>query len=119
MLHLDGKGFGEFEAEGGLRRQDNLLLPGVGRSRGSRTCTQCCADEGAFAATGKTSDQGSATGAAADEGRGTFPFALEVAADRTCFDVVAVILHRDGLQDKPEYGSTLKAALRYGFDDFA
>ena len=24
-----------------------------------------------------------------------------------------------GLEDKPEYGGTLKAALRYGFNDFA
>jgi parallel beta-helix repeat protein len=39
VLHLDGEGFGEFEAEGGLGGQDNLLLPCVGGSRGSRTCT--------------------------------------------------------------------------------
>ena len=30
LLHLDGEGFGEFEAEGGLGRQDDLLFPGVG-----------------------------------------------------------------------------------------
>lgn len=70
MLHLDGEGFGEFEAECGLGGQDNLLLPGVGRSRGSRSRSQCCTNEGALAATGKTSDQGAAAGAAADEGRG-------------------------------------------------
>ncbi len=57
-LLLDGEGFGEFEAEGGLGGQDNLLLPGVGRFRGSRSRTQCCADECAFATAGKTSYQG-------------------------------------------------------------
>src|SRR6266851_5795277 len=67
LLLLDGEGFGEFEAEGGLGGQDNLVPPGVGRSRRSRTGTQCGADEGAFAATGKT----------ADEGRGTFALALQ------------------------------------------
>jgi hypothetical protein len=46
LLHLDGDGFGECEAQGGLGGQDNLLVRGVGRSRGSRTSTQCCADEG-------------------------------------------------------------------------
>jgi hypothetical protein len=30
LLHLDGEGFGEFEAKGGLGGQDNLLVPGVG-----------------------------------------------------------------------------------------
>ena len=51
LLHLDGDGFGECEAQGGLGGQDNLLVRGVGRLRGSRTSTQCCADEdrGAFA----------------------------------------------------------------------
>src|SRR6202521_2483910 len=34
-LHLYGQGFGEFEAEGGLGGQDDLLVPGVGRSCGS------------------------------------------------------------------------------------
>src|SRR6266853_794847 len=72
VLLLDGEGFGEFEAEGGLGGQDNLLLPGVGRSRGSRTCTQCCGDECTFATAGKSSDEGSAP--AAGEGRGTFFF---------------------------------------------
>ncbi len=62
MLHLDGQGFGEFEAEGGLSGQDNLLLPGVGRSRGACTCAQCGADEGTFAASDKTADQSSAPG---------------------------------------------------------
>jgi len=38
-LELDGEGFGECEAEGGLGGEDNFFLPGVGRSRGSRTCT--------------------------------------------------------------------------------
>src|SRR5713226_1667325 len=119
LLHLDGEGFGEFEAESGLGGQDNLLLPRVGRSRGSRTCTQCCADECAFATAGKRANEGSAPGAASDKGRGTFPFALQVAADRTCLDVVAVFVYRDGLQDKPEYGTTLKATLWHGFNDFA
>jgi len=117
LLHLDGEGFGEFEAESGLGGQDNLLLPGVGRSRGSRTCTQGCTDECAFATAGKTSDQGSASSAAADEGGGTFPLALEVAADRTCLHVVAAIVRRHGLKDEPEYGGTLEAALWHGFDD--
>jgi hypothetical protein len=39
LLHLDGNGFGEFEAEGRLGGQDNLFLPGVRRSRGSRPGT--------------------------------------------------------------------------------
>jgi hypothetical protein len=39
LLLLDGEGFGEFEAESGLGGQENLFLPGLGRSRGSRTCT--------------------------------------------------------------------------------
>ena len=38
-LHLYNEGLGECEAEGGLGGQDNLLVPGVGRSRGSRTRT--------------------------------------------------------------------------------
>ncbi|HEX4921348.1 MAG TPA: hypothetical protein VFV92_11480, partial [Candidatus Bathyarchaeia archaeon] len=33
LLLLDGEGFGEFEAQHGLGGQDNLLLPGVCRSR--------------------------------------------------------------------------------------
>jgi len=81
LLHLDGEGFGEFEAEGGLGGQDNLLLSGVGCSRGSCTCTQCCTDECAFATAGESADEGPTPGAAADEGRGTFPFALQGAAD--------------------------------------
>ena len=54
----------------------------------------------------------------ADEGRGAFPLALKVAADRTRFHVVAVIVHRDGLENEPEYGGALKAALGHGFNDF-
>ena len=80
-LHLYGEGMGEFKAECRFSGQDDLLLPGVGRSRGSRTGTQCCPNEGSFAPAGKTPDQGSAACSTADEGRGTFPFALEVAAD--------------------------------------
>ena len=40
ILFFYGEGFGEFEAEHGLGRQDNLLLPGVGCSRGSCAATQ-------------------------------------------------------------------------------
>src|ERR1700693_5778284 len=91
-LHLNGDGFGECEAEGGLGRHDNLLLPGVGRSRGPCARTQCGADECAFATTGKSADQSPAPGATADEGGGTFPLALHGAGDRTCLDVVAVFV---------------------------
>jgi hypothetical protein len=55
----------------------NLISPSLFGGRapqkkdGSCTCTQCCDDECAFAATGKTADEGSAPGAAADEGRGS------------------------------------------------
>jgi len=110
-LHLYGQGFGEFEAEGGLGGEDDLLVPGVGRSRGSRASTHCCTNQGSFSATGKTSDEGPTSGAAANHGGSTLPFALEVAADRTSFHVVTVSVHRDGLEDKPEYGGTLKACL--------
>jgi len=82
LLQLDGEGFGEFEAEGGLGGQDNLLLPGIGCSRGSCTRTQCCADECAFATAGKSSDEGSAP-AAAGEGRGTFFFSLRAKDAKT------------------------------------
>ena len=81
LLQLDDQGFGECEAEGGLDGKDNFLLPGVGRSRGSCATTQYCTNEGAFAATGKTADQGSTPGTTADEGRGAFALALEGAAD--------------------------------------
>ena len=84
---------------------------GVGRSRGSRASTHCCTNQGSFSATGKTSDEGPTSGAAANHGGSTLPFALEVAADRTSFHVVTVSVHRDGLEDKPEYGGTLKACL--------
>jgi hypothetical protein len=39
--NLYGQWFGEFEAEGGLGGQDDLLVPGVCRSCGSRTGTHC------------------------------------------------------------------------------
>jgi hypothetical protein len=39
--NLYGQGFGEFEAEGGLGGQDDLLVPRVCRSCGSRTGTHC------------------------------------------------------------------------------
>jgi hypothetical protein len=42
-----------------------------------------------------------------------------VAADGSSFHVVTVGIHRDGLEDKPEYGGTLEAALWHGFYDFA
>jgi hypothetical protein len=80
-LHLDGQGFGESEAKGGFGGQNNLLLSGVGCSRGSRTRAQCCTDERSFATAGKTADEGPAPGAAADEGRGPFPLAVEGAGD--------------------------------------
>jgi len=75
-LHLNGDGFREFEAEGGLGGQDNLLIPGIGRSRGSRASTHCCADEGSFATAGKAADEGPATSSAADHGCGALAFAL-------------------------------------------
>ena len=81
LLQLDGEGFGEFEAEGGLGGQDNLLLPGIGCSRGSCTRTQCCGDECTFATAGKSSDEGSAP--AAGEGRGTFFFSLRAKDAKT------------------------------------
>ncbi len=118
-LHFYSQGFGEFEAEGGLGGQDDLLVPGVGRSCGSRTGTRCCTNQGSFTTAGKPPDEGSTSGAAANHRCGAFPLALEVAADGSSFHVVTVGVHRDGLEDKPEYGGTLKAALRYGFNDFA
>ena len=57
-LHLYGQGFGEFEAEGGLGGQDELLVPGVGRSRGSRTGTRRCTNHGSFTTAGKPPDVG-------------------------------------------------------------
>jgi hypothetical protein len=39
--NLYGQGFGEFEAEGGLGGQDDLLGPGGCSSCGSRTGTHC------------------------------------------------------------------------------
>jgi hypothetical protein len=76
-LHLYSQGFGEFEAECGLGGQDDLLVPGVGRSRGSRTGTRCCTNQGSFTTAGKPPDEGSASGAAADHRCGAFPLALD------------------------------------------
>jgi len=57
-LHLYGQGFGEFEAEGGLGGQDDLLVPGVCRSCGSRTGTHCGTNQGSFTTAGKPPDVG-------------------------------------------------------------
>ncbi len=57
-LHLYGQGFGEFEAEGGLGGLDDLIVPGVGRSCGSRTGTHCCTNQGSFTTAGKPPDVG-------------------------------------------------------------
>src|SRR5438046_818313 len=118
-LHFHGNRLGKLEAECRFSGQNDLLLPSVGRSRGSRTGTQCCTNESSLAPASKTSDEGSATGSAANEGRGAFPLALEVATDRTCFYVVCVTLNSDRLEDKPQYSSSLEAPLGDGFNNFA
>src|SRR5262249_41322574 len=118
-LHLYGGGFGECEAEDGLGRQDDLFVPGVGRSRGSRTRTRCCTNERSLPATGETTDEGSGASPAADQGRAALSFALEVASDRICFHVVDGTVNRYGREDEPESGATLEAALRHGFNDCA
>jgi len=57
-LHLYGQGLGEFEAEGGIGGLDDLIVPGVGRSCGSRTGTHCCTNQGSFTTAGKPPDVG-------------------------------------------------------------
>src|SRR5947208_13810937 len=80
-LHLYGEGFGQLEAEGGFGWQHNFLVAGVGRACGSRSGSERCANEGAFAAAGQTADQCSAASSAADHGRSAFALAFEVAAN--------------------------------------
>jgi hypothetical protein len=58
LRYLYGQGFGEFEAEGGLSGQDDLLAPGVCRSCGSRTGTHCGTNQGSFTTAGKPPDVG-------------------------------------------------------------
>src|SRR2546429_3233215 len=117
-LHLYAEGMGEFKAECRFSGQDDLFLPGVGRPHGSGTGTYCYPNEGSSAAAGETSDQGSAACSTANEGRGAFPLALEVAANGTCFHIVAVVLHRDSLEDKPEDGGAVAVPLGYGLHAF-